>query len=375
MEEIAAAAAEPPPPLPSPPPSNNADTAATTAESADSKKGAEKCASIDPLPTERRILSVQSHVVSGYVGNKAAVFPLQLLGYDVDFINTVEFSNHTGYPEFAGSRMNGEQLDALRECLQENRLLRYDCILTGYIGKVTLVLHECIWIRLARGCAGSASFLASVVALVDAIRSNNCDVKYTCDPVLGDDGKYYVPENLVPIFAEKIIPLAYMITPNQFEAELLSGVKIDSHETAIQALLEMHRKGPSVVVITSCEFPSGMDSLTGTLVGAPYLNCYVLEVDDAAAASKKLSVTRIVIEKLPGHFTGTGDTTAALMTAWMNRLGTGNAGEALARTLSTMHAIISRTIAVQHFRKNQPESFEDSLRAVAPKQVAAASAK
>ena len=61
----------------------------------------------------RRVLSIQSHVVSGYVGNKSAAFPLQvqilnicsfilikyfqLLGFEVDTINSVQFSNHTGY--------------------------------------------------------------------------------------------------------------------------------------------------------------------------------------------------------------------------------------------------------------------------------------
>ena len=44
-----------------------------------------------------RILSIQSHVVSGYVGNKSATFPLQLLGFETDCINSVQFSNHTGY--------------------------------------------------------------------------------------------------------------------------------------------------------------------------------------------------------------------------------------------------------------------------------------
>ena len=43
-----------------------------------------------------RILSIQSHVVHGYVGNKCAAFPIQLLGHELDTINSVQFSNHTG---------------------------------------------------------------------------------------------------------------------------------------------------------------------------------------------------------------------------------------------------------------------------------------
>lgn len=42
------------------------------------------------------LFSIQSHVVRGYVGNKCSVFTLQLLGFDVDPVNSVQFSNHTG---------------------------------------------------------------------------------------------------------------------------------------------------------------------------------------------------------------------------------------------------------------------------------------
>jgi pyridoxine kinase len=82
-----------------------------------------------------RILRVQSHVVSGYVGNKAAVFPLQLLGFEVDNINSVQFSNHTGYPTLKGTVLDGKELEALAEALDANGLMVHDYFLTGYIGE------------------------------------------------------------------------------------------------------------------------------------------------------------------------------------------------------------------------------------------------
>lgn len=99
-----------------------------------------------------RVLSIQSHVVSGYVGNKAAVFPLQLLGFDVDVINSVQFSNHTGYAKkWEGDALNGTQLGSLLEGLERNDLLsRTDHLLTGYIGSesflhgVLKVLSKCV---------------------------------------------------------------------------------------------------------------------------------------------------------------------------------------------------------------------------------------
>ncbi|KAL4361168.1 hypothetical protein GQ457_04G023630 [Hibiscus cannabinus] len=131
-----------------------------------------------------RVLSIQSHTVQGYVGNKSAVFPLQLLGYDVDPINSVQFSNHTGYPTFKGQVLNGRELLDLIEGLEENNLLYYTHLLTGYIGSV--------------------SFLNSVLEVVDKLRSINPNLTYVCDPVMGDEGKLYVPEDLALVYREKV---------------------------------------------------------------------------------------------------------------------------------------------------------------------------
>ncbi|KAK8569109.1 hypothetical protein V6N12_007641 [Hibiscus sabdariffa] len=154
-----------------------------------------------------RVLSIQSHTVQGYVGNKSAVFPLQLLGYDVDPINSVQFSNHTGksfilllkslenlrpyiqfgvswYPTFKGQVLNGRELLDLIEGLEANNLLYYTHLLTGYIGSV--------------------SFLNSVLEVVDKLRSINPNLTYVCDPVMGDEGKLYVPEDLALVYREKV---------------------------------------------------------------------------------------------------------------------------------------------------------------------------
>lgn len=76
------------------------------------------------------------------------------------------------------------------------------------------------------GYIGSASFLESIEQVIDKVKERSPNVRYICDPVLGDNGKFYVPEELTPLFKTKIIPKAYMITPNQFEAEQISGKQI-----------------------------------------------------------------------------------------------------------------------------------------------------
>lgn len=128
-----------------------------------------------------RVLSIQSHVVQGYVGNKSAVFPLQLLGMDVDIINSVQFSNHTGYKVFKGKRLDGADLHELLDGMETNNLLRdaHSHLLTGYIGSVSLL-----------------DAIVRVYKRLRAAHSDPSKLLYVCDPVMGDLGKLYVPLEL-----------------------------------------------------------------------------------------------------------------------------------------------------------------------------------
>ncbi|PKA54125.1 Pyridoxal kinase [Apostasia shenzhenica] len=184
------------------------------------------------LPSQTgRVLSIQSHTVQGYVGNKSAVFPLQLLGYDVDPINSVQFSNHTGYPTFRGQVLDGKELWDLIEGLGGNNLLYYTHLLTGYIGSI--------------------SFLDTILQVVQRLRMINPQLIYVCDPVMGDEGKLYVPKELVSVYREQVVPVASMLTPNQFEIEQLTGYRISSEKDGLEACNKLHAAGPKKVIITS----------------------------------------------------------------------------------------------------------------------------
>jgi pyridoxine kinase len=172
------------------------------------------------------------------VGNKSAVFPLQVLGLDVDPINSVQFSNHTGYDVCKGDVLEGVQLLKLVEGLEANGLLSgYTHLLTGYIG--------------------SPSFLHAVVQVATKLKALNPGLQYVCDPVLGDEGKLYVAEALVETYKTQVLPLADVLTPNQFEAEILTGIKIQSESDAQRACLLLHAHGPRTVVVTSAAFRGG----------------------------------------------------------------------------------------------------------------------
>lgn len=146
-----------------------------------------------------RYLSIQSWVCHGYVGNKCAVFGLQSLGIEVDPINTVQFSNHTGYPTWKGERLQGEQLYALFEGLKLNNLAKYSHLLTGYIG--------------------TPSSLRTILKILEELKELNPKIEYACDPVLGDDGKLYVTQDLLQIYRTDVLSKAKYLFPNQTECE------------------------------------------------------------------------------------------------------------------------------------------------------------
>uniref|UniRef100_A0A7S1VZ37 pyridoxal kinase n=1 Tax=Ditylum brightwellii TaxID=49249 RepID=A0A7S1VZ37_9STRA len=274
------------------------------------------------LKSPQRVLSIQSHVVSGYVGNKAAVFPLQLLGFDVDVINSVHFSNHTGHPGgIEGDVLGGDQLKSIVDGLERNGLLRnIGNVLTGYIG--------------------SESFLRAIINLLKTVRSNNTDstVRYVCDPVLGDNGEFYVPPELVSIYREELVPLANVVTPNQFEVEQLTGIRVRSICDAKKACKALHDIGPELVVITSA----------------------VLDTDDVNKSEevKEKSISIIASKNcngnsgnevwcinspiLSGQFTGTGDLFAALLLGWSTK-DSGDLPSTMEKVVGTMYSVIKRT--------------------------------
>ncbi|XP_064595057.1 LOW QUALITY PROTEIN: pyridoxal kinase-like [Liolophura sinensis] len=275
-----------------------------------------------------RVLSIQSSVVYGYVGNKSASFPLQLLGFDVSPINSVQFSNHTGYKTFKGQVLHSGEVSNLYEGLKLNGLPKFSHILTGYIG--------------------SSSFLEKVSEIVLDLRKHNPNLIFACDPVMGDNGKLYVKPELLPVYRDKVVPLADIVTPNQFEAELLSGVKITSEAEALLAMEKLHQCGPKTVVLSSTNLGS-----------EGHLLCMASSVRNGKRECYKLQ-----FPSLPVYFSGTGDLFSALLLAWLQR--DDDLKLALEKTVACVQAVLKRTMEyaqAQHkndeaLSKPSPDSME-----------------
>lgn len=183
----------------------------------------------------KSILSIQSHVAYGYVGNRAAVFPLQLMGYEVIAVNTVQFSNHTGYGSFTGQVFEPRHIEDILAGLEERGVFgRVDAVLSGYMGSDALaeiVLHA-----------------------ANKIRALNPAVLYCCDPVMGDTGRgFFVPEALREFFRGHGVPAADIITPNQFELGYLAATEIKTLKDAQLACRKIHDTGVATILLTSLE--------------------------------------------------------------------------------------------------------------------------
>lgn len=282
------------------------------------------------MVADRRVLSVQSHVVHGYVGNRAAVFPLQLLGFEVDVINSVQMCCHGGYPTFTGQRLDGDDLRTLVQGLAANEVLNHSHLLTGYIGKASF-LREIVWLR---------SMLPS-------------DCCYLCDPVLGDNGALYVPEELVGIYRAEVLPHVSVLTPNQFEAELLAETKISNLADAAAACDALHKLGPKTIIITSMDIP---DATCGGQSVAMMLS--------EAQRSKWL----LRLPRLEGSFVGTGDLAAAMILGW-TQLHLSEAPAALEKTGAVLQEVLRRTVSLNSSRVINGKRVAPELKIIDCKQA------
>lgn len=250
------------------------------------------------------ILSIQSHVTYGHVGNSAAVFPLQRLGFEAWPIMTVLFSNHTGYGPPRGRPVPEDWLREILTGLEERAVFaRTRAILSGYLGD-----------------PGTAQV---VIEAVERVRRHRPDAVYACDPVIGDDGRGVFVRGEIPLLLrDRLLPLATLVKPNRFELSFLSGIAVHSLEDALEAAARLRARGPELVVVTSLTSSERASEL-GMLA-------------DTAAGSWV-----VWTPKLPCTLNGTGDLFTALLLA--NWLSARDPKRALARTAAAVFGLVEAT--------------------------------
>ena len=270
-----------------------------------------------------RFLSLQSHVAYGYVGNRAATFPLQRLGHEVWAVNTVEFSNHTGYGAWRGRSAPADQVAEIVQGVEALGVLSgCDALLTGYVG--------------------DAALADVVLDTARKVRAANPKAIWCCDPVLGDtDTGIYVKPGIDAFFRDRAIPAADIVTPNHFELEHLTGRKIATMAEALAAARGL-LKGPRLALITS-------------LRRADAAQDQIEMVAVTKESAWRIATPLIGFDIMPN---GTGDAVAALFTAhWLE---SGDPADALGRAASSIYAVLEATAAMGE-RELQLVAAQDRL--------------
>lgn len=254
-----------------------------------------------------KILSIQSSVAYGHVGNSAAVFPLQRLGHEVWPVITVHFSNHTGYGEWRGPLLAPGDVAAVITGIGERGVLgEADAVLSGY--------------------QGDPAVGAVILDAVATVKAANPAAVYCCDPVMGDVGRgMFVRPGIPEFMRDTVVPAADVITPNHFELDFLAGTTSTTLDEVLAAVDVVRDRGPRDVLVTSVlHTGSAADTLD------------VVAVSDAGAWA-------VTTPMLPITPNGCGDVTAALYLAHLHS--TGSPQQALERTTASVFAILENTLA------------------------------
>ncbi|HEU4976929.1 MAG TPA: pyridoxal kinase PdxY [Baekduia sp.] len=251
------------------------------------------------------ILSIQSHVAYGHVGNASAVFAAQRLGVEVWPIHTVQFSNHTGYGEWTGRVFDGPFVDELLDGIEARGVLpSCDGVLSGYMG--------------------SADVGSAILAAVQRVREANPDATYCCDPVIGDVGRgVFVRPGIPELIREQAVPRADVITPNHFELDYLSGIESRTVAELERAVEGVQALGPRTVLATSVHLEDTPDDAVDLVAG------------EGGRA------WRVRTPRLDLSVNGAGDMIAAMF--YVHRERSGSTPEALAAAAASTWSVLKAT--------------------------------
>lgn len=252
------------------------------------------------------ILSIQSSVAFGHVGNSAATFPLMRMGVEVFPVLTVHYSNSTVYGSWYGPvHKAAEVADIVKGIDERGALAGVDAVLTGY--------------------QGSEEMGNAILGAVELVRERNPQAIYCCDPVMGDVGRgFYVAPGIPEFLRDRVIPAADIVVPNQFELDFLTGRETTTLAGLLDAADALRATGPDIVLVTSAVTDDAGDDQISMLV-----------VSDEAHL--------VTTPRFDRSFTGSGDLTAATFLASI--LAGKSLADALARTANVVYSVLKVTAA------------------------------
>jgi pyridoxine kinase len=253
------------------------------------------------------LLSIQSHVAYGHVGNSAAVFALQRLGCEVWPIHTVQFSNHTGYGAWKGHAFDASEIGAVVDGIADRGALSAcDGVLSGYMGS---------------DASGEA-----ILAAVGKVKATNAKASYCCDPVIGNRGRgVFVKPGIADFIRTRAVLAADIVTPNHFELDRIAERETRSLGDILSAIEGVHARGPRTVLVTSVRSSDTPDDALD-VIGSDPIGRYRVRTPRLAVAAN-----------------GAGDLIAALF--FFHYLRGGDLAAALGTATSSVYGVLQATLA------------------------------
>lgn len=192
---------------------------------------------------QKKTIVIHSKVAYGYVGSNTTSLVLQLAGQDVISVPTVVLSNRYGLPTVGGGLLPETLFqDVLDGILKLNILDEVSTILTGYIGSAELVKRTALFIT--------------------QIKKSHPDIVYVCDPVMGDQPQgLYVNQEVPNAMVQYLLPLADVLTPNQFEMEIILQQKITTEQQVIDSIANHEILKYKDILVTGCRLTEATDTL------------------------------------------------------------------------------------------------------------------
>ena len=252
-----------------------------------------------------RILSLQSSVAYGHVGNSAAMFPLMRMGHEVMGVFTVHFAASTVYGPPAGPMLTPDQVSDVIAGLDSLGVLTdVDAVLSGFQGAPAMGEH--------------------ILASVRLVKERSPQALYCCDPVMGDVGRgFYALPGIPEFMRDEVVPVADICVPNHFELDFLTGRETSTIADIVAAARSLVARGPRIVVVTSAVAEDA---------SADEIHLLAVTAEDA---------WRVTTPRIDRSFTGSGDVTAAVFLA--DYLERGSVPAALGRTAEVVYGLLTAT--------------------------------
>jgi len=236
------------------------------------------------------IISIQSAVAYGHVGNSAAIFPLQRLGFEVWPVNTVLLSNHPGHGACRGHALALAQVSEILKGMDERgAIAAADALITGYLGDPSI---------------GEA-----VLDTVRRLKASDSRKLFVCDPVMGDTGGFFVKPGIPEFFLERALPLADLMTPNLFELAFLSGApEVGKPGASVAGVLAAARSlidhGPATILVTSVETAThpgeiGMLLVTGDEAWSVFTPKLDIRLNGTGDCLSALALAHTLLDRTP----------------------------------------------------------------------------